>query len=200
VLSSKWREYFDVEALKKLLKLLHFADLIIDKLYDEAGIHLADETGLASLPRQLNHAELIELWLKQHPETADKFLILDHTTYGLRELFPRNFVHCDSLYGETEYNRSISLIDKLLDLNNTAATLPLESKVIPTAVKTFAGARNDSQLLPPLSMRILLSTRASFINMKLDQNTPFSGQGKIQNLILEYEEGESCEPAKKLIR
>ena len=187
VLSSTWREFFDTEMLRKLFDGLEFANYLIDKTYDGAGICLADKAELDPYPRELSRSELIELWLKQHPETANQFLILDDVDSGLSELFPEHFVHCKNLYGEAEYQLSTHLLDKLFSQNKEIPAQPIENSVLPAVVKTFKDSRTYNERLPTVSMRVLAKTRLSFLGSKLQENTPFKKESKITNLILEYE-------------
>jgi len=187
VLSSTWREFFDIEALRKLFYGLKFANYLIDKNYDRAGISLADKAELDLYPLELSRAELIELWLKQHPKTAKQFLILDDIDSGLSELFPEHFVHCKNLYGEAEYQLSTSLLDKLFSQNNEIPARPIENSVMPAVVKTLKSSRTYNERLPTVSMRVLAKTRMSFLASKLEENTPFKKKSNITNLILEYE-------------
>lgn len=117
VLSSAWKEFFDTETLKKLFSRLEFSQYIVDKTYDDAYLEFSGEAEC-----EFNRAELIELWLKQHPKVS-QFIILDDVDFNFKELFPEHFVPCKNLYGTDEFAFSLTVIDKVIEQHSSCRPL-----------------------------------------------------------------------------
>jgi hypothetical protein len=77
VISSAWRQEFDIEWLREKLRFYDFdAERVIDVT--------------PTIGDEMRDAE-IQLWLTRHPDTG-RFLVFDDNDWGLKRAFPAQFV------------------------------------------------------------------------------------------------------------
>jgi hypothetical protein len=203
VLSSAWREFFDIPTLKILFSHLSFSNYLIDKTYDKACLKIED-----SRAHEFNRAELIELWLGEHPSTRE-FIILDDNDCNFSDLFPEHFIHCMHLFGEEELLKSKNLADKILI--NAPMYSDVQNFIAPKVRKNYGSkdiydnkdfrSRDCNEQLNALPMRVLKHTRQDLMKYLLKTTEGlFSSKNRkpedssteslesITKLILEYED------------
>ena len=96
MLSTAWRTKGGIDFIKTLFQQHRFSEYIIDKTPDTYG----------------SRGEQIQTWLSEGQAFHDvkSFVILDDYDGGLSEVFPEQFIMCDSckLFGSEEYQQALS--------------------------------------------------------------------------------------------
>jgi hypothetical protein len=144
---------------------------------------------------RLKYAEEIELWLKQH-KNINQFIIFENDNdnnikeFKLEELFPKRVISYENFNTKMESEQSLDVINELFAIENIPINTPeILHKVTPSGLKTSDSYKDIDVDMLNVSIRVLNSTRRSFINSALqgDSNSPFKKQNRaITEHILNY--------------
>lgn len=190
-----WTRLYNLTHVEhKILSDLCFKNRLIENVYPGSKVmELLQRGHVQEKFHNLYDPELIELWLKQHPEIT-QFIILDRDNnidYS-QQLFPGQLIPCKNLYTTANLDHALNVINEIITRKDNPADIQeIHNKVTPSVTKT----RNLKNIPPPgvdtfdVSIRVLNQTRMHFIKSTLmkEPGSPFKNQDKsISKHIMDY--------------